>query len=99
VRGDYVPVQMVRGGITGHSITMGVLAGALGHFAGNPVVDRTGLTKEFDIDLKWTPEENTGYDPALFSAVQQQLGLKLEPGRAPIEMLVVDHAERIPAVE
>ena len=99
VRGEHMPLQIVRGGITGQSIPIEALAGALASVAGDPVVDRTGLTKKYDIDLKWTPEDDNGYNPALFSAIQKQLGLKLEPGRAPIEVLLVDHAARIPAAE
>lgn len=99
VRGDRVPMQIVRGGIRGRSVTLAVLAGALARAAGAPVIDRTGVTRKFDIDLNWTPEDAGGYAPEIFAAVQKQLGLKLEPGRAPIEMLVVDHAERVPLVE
>jgi len=84
VRGEHMPLQIVRGGITGQSIPIEALAGALARVAGDPVVDRTGLTKKYDIDLKWTPEGDSGYAPALFSAIQEQLGLKLQPGRAPI---------------
>jgi uncharacterized protein (TIGR03435 family) len=97
VRGEHMPLQIVRGGIMGRSITTGALAGALARVAGNPVIDRTGLTKQLDIDLKWTPEDDSGDAPYLFAAIQKQLGLKLEPGRAPIEVLVVEHAERAPA--
>jgi uncharacterized protein (TIGR03435 family) len=99
VRGGRMPLQIVRGRITGRSITMGTLAGALARFAGNPVVDRTGLTKKFDIDLAWEPEDDSVYAPEIFFAVQKQLGLKLEPGRASVKLLVVEHAERVPVVE
>jgi uncharacterized protein (TIGR03435 family) len=56
------------------------------------VVDRTGVNGKFDVDLKWTPEE----DRDIFIALQEQLGLKLESGRAPVEFIVIDRAERIP---
>jgi uncharacterized protein (TIGR03435 family) len=60
------------------------------------VVDHTGLTGAFDVSLKWTPEDSEGNGPSLFTAIQEQLGLKLEPGKATVEMLMIDHAERIP---
>jgi len=68
--------------------------------AGRPVVDATGLTGAFDLDVKFTPDDSA--DPAggasLFTAVQEQLGLRLEPRRAPINVLVIDSVER-PAPE
>jgi uncharacterized protein (TIGR03435 family) len=70
-----------------------------------PVVDRTGLTGKYDFDLEWAPDETqlngdvTGApaeSPAapLFSAIQQQLGLRLEATRGPVDAFVVDKAER-----
>lgn len=62
------------------------------------VIDRTALPGIFDIDLSWaveasadTPSTET---PSIFTAVQEQLGLKLEPARAPVEVLVIDRAEK-----
>lgn len=97
LRGDRTPVQVVRGGIMGHSMHIGALAASLAHVAGYQVVDHTGLTGVFDIDLKWTLEDSKGNGPDLFTAIQEQLGLKLESGKAPVEMLMIDHAERIPS--
>jgi uncharacterized protein (TIGR03435 family) len=50
----------------------------------------------YDINLKWTVEDNNDFGPKLFSALQEQLGLKLESGKGPVEMLVVDRADRNP---
>jgi uncharacterized protein (TIGR03435 family) len=68
---------------------------------GRPVVDRTGLTGEFDFDLETTfaPPNPTGAGadagaPSVFVALQEQLGLKLEPTRTTVKVLVVDDAER-----
>lgn len=62
-----------------------------------PVMDKTGLTGRFDFDLTWAPPA-TGGDlanaPDLFTAVQEQLGLKLEPQKGPVEVMVIDHAEK-----
>ena len=85
----------------GHmDVLVKLLAGQLGH----PVVDATGLTEEYQFALYWIPQPpgagpSMAEDPAgpdLFAALQQQMGLKLEPKKHPVEMLVVDHAERIP---
>ena len=70
-----------------------------------PVVDRTGLTGKYDFDLEWAPDESQfdgGVAPAaadanaapLFTAIQQQLGLKLIATKGPVDALVVDKAER-----
>jgi uncharacterized protein (TIGR03435 family) len=69
-----------------------------------PVVDKTGLEGKFDFDLEWAPDETQfgGEVPVapadapaapLFSAIQQQIGLRLEATRGPVEALVVDRAE------
>lgn len=69
-----------------------------------PVVDQTGLTGRYDFDLVWTPDESQfdgkvspsaeATKPPLFAAIQQQLGLRLEAGRAKIPALVIDAIER-----
>jgi uncharacterized protein (TIGR03435 family) len=66
-----------------------------------PVVDRSGLSGQFDIDLKWTnevpaiPGAGTADDRVtLFTALREQLGLKLEPIKAPIDVIVVEGIER-----
>jgi uncharacterized protein (TIGR03435 family) len=62
-----------------------------------PVIDQTGLTGMFDIHLEFAREEAPAGDlsaPSLFTAVQEQLGLKLTPDRGPVEVLVIDHLER-----
>jgi uncharacterized protein (TIGR03435 family) len=67
-----------------------------------PVIDATGLTGEYDISLYWIPQrpDSIASDdpngPDLIGALQQQLGLRLEPKKGPIEVLVVDHAEKAP---
>jgi uncharacterized protein (TIGR03435 family) len=72
---------------------------------GRIVVDKTGLTGKYDFKLQWTPDDlaaATSEDappsdspwPSLFTALQDQLGLKLEPQKGPVQTLVVDHAEK-----
>lgn len=89
--------QMLPGRIMGGSMELGTLASILARFVGSQVVDKTGLAGTFDIDLKWKAESGEGNSPELFAALREQLGLKLEPGKGPVETLVVDRAERIPA--
>lgn len=74
-----------------------------------PVVDQTGLQGRWDFILKWTPDESqfggmgikvppptdaADAPPPLFTAIQEQIGLKLEAGKAPVEVLVLDHVEQ-----
>jgi uncharacterized protein (TIGR03435 family) len=67
-------------------------------FLDRPVVDETGLTGRYDFVLKWTPDESNTNDPnappGIFTAVQEQLGLKLQPTTGPTDVLVIDHVER-----
>lgn len=85
------------GRMTGNSISMGQLASVLSSASGRAVFERTGLTGNFDVDLEWTPalasEPSAADIPSLFTALEDQLGLKLESTRGPVEILVVDHAE------
>jgi uncharacterized protein (TIGR03435 family) len=63
------------------------------------VVDRTGFKGTFDVDLKWNPDEATANPttdtaPSIFTALQEQLGLKLESARGPVEVLVIDSVSK-----
>jgi uncharacterized protein (TIGR03435 family) len=77
--------------VHGHGIPMELLVTTLSGFTARPVVDRTGLTVPVDFDLKWGPDAN---GPSIFTAIEEQLGLKLEPTRAQIGILVIDRAEK-----
>jgi uncharacterized protein (TIGR03435 family) len=73
------------------------IAGVLAHRAGQPVVDKTGLTGVYDFKLSYAPANDASSDlPDFFTALQEQLGLKLQPDKVPVEFLVVDHADKIP---
>lgn len=87
--------------------TMAVLAESLGRMGGGgrPVVDRTGITDRIDYRLEWTLESNSPLPPGVevqtdpnpvtfLDAVREQLGLKLQPTKAPLRILVIDHVER-----
>lgn len=69
----------------------------LTHPAGYPVVDKTGIAGNFDFDLSYAPANDPNSPlPSLFTALQEQLGLKLESQKVPVEMLVIDHLDKIP---
>jgi uncharacterized protein (TIGR03435 family) len=104
------PVEYGRGSTSmspGKLVAQGVplrnLTEQLSRLLNRPVLDKTGLTGAFDFSLEFAPE-GKGSDaagdlpvsPSVFTAVQEQLGLKLEPRKAPVEILVVDRAERVP---
>jgi uncharacterized protein (TIGR03435 family) len=82
------------------NVSTGELAGMLMRlFLDRPVIDQTALTRRYDFQLKWMQDETRastdGTAPAgLFTAVQEQLGLKLVPVKAPADVLVVDKVER-----
>ena len=79
---------------------MQAFADALGNYGlSRMVIDRTGLKGGFDIELTWKTDTTTvaaaGPDaPSLFTALQEQLGLKLDAQRGPVEFLVVDTVDR-----
>jgi uncharacterized protein (TIGR03435 family) len=78
--------------------TMDQVARQLAGTAGRFVVDKTGLTGRYAFTLVWWPANRIpppdSDAPSMFKAVEEQLGLKLESGRGPIEMLLIDHVEK-----
>jgi uncharacterized protein (TIGR03435 family) len=90
--------------VPGRDVSMPKLAGALQAMVfDRPVLDRTGLAGEWDFDLKWSPDDNqfggnfrgaNPDSPPIFAALQEQLGLKLEPQKTSMDALIVDHAEK-----
>jgi len=86
------------------TVTTAKIAEILSNAAGRPVLDETGLQERFDFVLNYLPfaTQVAGTAPEfappdLFTAVQQQLGLRLDPGKASIDVIVVDHMERTPS--
>jgi uncharacterized protein (TIGR03435 family) len=64
--------------------------------AGRVVVDKTGLTDRYDVKLVWAADDAPAGEnsaPSLFTAIQEQLGLKLEPAKEPVPVLVIDHID------
>ncbi len=82
---------------------MSVLVDELACAASRPVINKTGLTGFYDFEIAWSPRflrddlagaEQNPDTPSVLVAVQRQLGLKLQPGSAPFETVVIDHAEQ-----
>jgi bla regulator protein blaR1 len=106
--------RMGRGQIELQGANMGGLADALSSLVGRNVLDKTGISGNYDIKLEWTPDESespmlkgppdgkavpappapeaTG--PSVFTAIQEQLGLKLEAQKGPVEVTIIDHIEK-----
>lgn len=96
------------GKLIGTGVTMAMFSSVLSNNVGRQVVDRTALTGSFDIELDFDPASAAkappgappgpspidDTKPSIFTALQEQLGLKLEPTRGPVDVLVVDSAER-----
>jgi uncharacterized protein (TIGR03435 family) len=108
--------------LTGSGMSLAQLADMLSRQVGKPVIDNTGITGFYDVDLEFKPEEGMGgmrglpmpmprgdggeggrgpapdavEAPSIFTAVQDQLGLKLEGKKGPVETVVVDHVEKAP---
>ena len=66
---------------------------------GQPVIDKTGLTGSYDIKLTYAPLNDpsaNSANPDIFTAIQDQLGLKLIPAKVPVDYLIIDHIDRTP---
>lgn len=102
--------RMGRGMINGQQMAMTMLATQLSQQLGRSVTDKTGLKGQYDIKLEWTPDESQGpgpkegggeaaapidsSGPSIFTALQDQLGLKLEGQKGPVEIIVIDRIEK-----
>lgn len=100
--GDRVFAQYKPGGWEFHHFTMDQLANFLycpsctREGSNRPVFNETGLDGAYDFTLNWaqTIQSDTNTGPSIFTALEEQLGLKLQAARAPIDFLIIDHAER-----
>ncbi len=80
--------------LAGKRATLAMIANRLSQVLRRPVIDRTGIEGEFGFKVDYAIDDNPDSGSPLLVAVQQQLGLKLEAAKGPVEMLVVDRAER-----
>jgi len=100
-------VALGAGRMAGREATLGQLAASLSRVVERLVVDRTGRDGRFDFDLEFTPPEGVRNPsespdllpadpdaPSIFTALEEQLGLKLDSTKGPVEVLVIDHVER-----
>jgi uncharacterized protein (TIGR03435 family) len=91
-----------NGSVSTSSVLLTDFARNIAPATGRFVVDRTGLTARYDLDVKWTPDQALAGGAAgaatdgtsLFAALQEQLGLKLEAQRAPVDVVVIESVER-----
>ena len=100
------------GTMSGGGFPLSQLTATLSQFVQRVVIDRTGLTGNFDLDLTWTPDQipqgppggaPAGVPPpppidpngpSIYTALQEQLGLKLDSQKGPVAVFVIDRAER-----
>jgi uncharacterized protein (TIGR03435 family) len=89
--------QILSNRIDGGHMDVEHIAGVLAHRAGQPVVDKTGLKGDYDFTVSYAPANDASSSlPDFFTALQEQLGLKLESRKVPVDFLVIDHVEKIP---
>jgi uncharacterized protein (TIGR03435 family) len=84
------------GKVTAHQISIESVAANLSFAVGRVIVNKTGLEGGYDFTLDYAPDGADASDtrPSIFTALEEQLGLKLEPARGPVDVIVVDHIER-----
>lgn len=80
-------------------VTVSGLTFYLSQILQRPVIDKTALSGRFDVHLEYAPSDRPAGEPLenspdIFTAVQEQLGLKLEAGKGPVERLIIDRVER-----
>jgi uncharacterized protein (TIGR03435 family) len=107
--GFSIPIMPTPGGIMmamrNATMTNFAVFGLQGAVLDRPVLDQTGLTDRFDFTLKWMPDDSQfggrmrvppsdNPAPGLFTAIQEQLDLKLDATKAPADVLVIDHVEK-----
>lgn len=82
------------GRIAGSALDLSRFADVLADQVDRPVLDRTGFAGVFDLELTWSPEQHSD-GLSIFTALQEQLGLKLESTTGPMEMLVIDSISQL----
>ncbi len=88
---------ILSNGLECASVSTVTLASLLARPVGRPVVDKTGLPGSYKLKLSYAPRNATDSDlPDVFTAVQDQLGLKLESKKVPADFLVIDHVDKTP---
>jgi uncharacterized protein (TIGR03435 family) len=89
--------SMGMGRINSKAMEVAALVASLSNPVGRKIIDKTSLTGKYEVNLTWAWNDEPGSGdngPSIFTALQEQLGLKLESARAPIDVVVIDHIER-----
>jgi uncharacterized protein (TIGR03435 family) len=95
--GSLDPPIIYPGGLRSGDWSMESLAWGLSRPLRQPVVNETAIEGAFDIELTYTGDADTNSPlPSIFTALREQLGLRLEPRKVPVEILVIDHLEKVP---
>ncbi|MCU1323633.1 MAG: hypothetical protein JWM43_3282 [Acidobacteriaceae bacterium] len=96
-------IHMAPGQLTGVAVPMYLFVNQLSRQLGRTVVDKTGLTGKYDLSLRWEPDSGLvtaeasrpdSSGPSIFTAVQEDLGLKLQSTKGPVRFVVIDRLER-----
>ncbi|MBI2686544.1 MAG: TIGR03435 family protein [Acidobacteria bacterium] len=88
-------IRMNRGSLTAQRAPLSRFAQSLSHLVGQTVVDQTGIAGEFDFAMKWSPDNAPDADgPSIYTAIQDQLGLRLESKKGPVEVIVIESIEK-----
>jgi uncharacterized protein (TIGR03435 family) len=100
INGTIIDTGRARLHIAGSDDTIGILARELAQVLGRVVVNQTGLSGRYDLNLRWSPDDaaasassSPDIPPDIFTAIQEQLGLKLESTKGPVPVLVIDSVE------
>ena len=81
--------------LIGTGVSMELLAGYVGNRLGRIVLDKTSLSDSYDFTLDWAPDQAPESSvPSLVTALREQLGLRLEPQKSPMEVLVIDSIDK-----
>ena len=90
-------IDVGPGKLEGQNWSMPYLAAMLQHPAGLPVIDQTAIKGSFDISLEFAPDIETESSlPTIFTALHETLGLELKARKVPVDVVVIDHVDRIP---
>jgi uncharacterized protein (TIGR03435 family) len=93
-------IRRSPGSLTAAAVPISTLAWTLAQLLGRPVVDKTGLQGLYDCKLQWAPDSppaaspNDPGGPSIFTAVQEELGLKLDSAKGPVDIIVIDSVQK-----
>jgi uncharacterized protein (TIGR03435 family) len=100
INGTTISTGRTRLHVAGSDDTIAILARELAQVLGRVVLNNTGLSARYDLTLQWTPDDaltngasDPNLPPGIFTAIREQLGLKLDSTKGPVPVLVLDHVE------